>query len=105
MFGTLGLAPAGGWAFRVGEAAYNGVAFRLAGKSASLLRRLARRPGEPVTLAQLRADVWADYPAEDSTVRGQLSRLRSLLRDLLTLPAASDPIPAVGDSTHRLTLT
>jgi len=92
--------PPDGWAFRPGEAAFDGTRFKLSGK---LLATLAERPGEPVTGDRLKKVVWGEEPdmVEDGNVQGHLSILRKRLRDALGMPAEVNPI-GHADGAYRL---
>jgi len=94
--------PPDGWAFRPGEAALNGVRFRLAGKLIVMLRVLAERPGEPVSVEKLKRAVWDERPedVEDNNLHGHVSQLRKRLRDALGLTDLN-PI-AHADGAYRL---
>lgn len=83
-----------GWSFRPGEAALNGVRFKIAGKLLSILRELAAHPGEPVTADRLKRQVWGEDPdmVEDGNVQGHVSQLRKRLRDALGLDESHNPI-------------
>lgn len=84
-----------GWDFRPGEAAFNGIRFKLTGLRMAALRALAKTPGCPVRVEQLVRETWGDDPArvELGTVHAQLSGLRRLLRTAFAMPAGIDPIP------------
>lgn len=94
--------PLEGWAFRPGEAAFNGQRFKLAGKLLAILRELAERPGQPVTGDALKLKVWGEEPdmVEDANLQGHLSLLRKKLRDALGI-ADVNPIPH-ADRAYRL---
>lgn len=79
--------PLEGWAFRPGEAAFNGQRFKLSGRLLAILRELAERPGQPVTADALKLKVWGEEPdmVEDANVQGHISLLRKKLRDALGL--------------------
>lgn len=96
--------PAEGWAFRPGEAAFNGSRFRLAGKLLAILRELATRPGEPVTADRLKLVVWGEREpdmVEDGNVQGHVSMLRKRLRDALGLGGDVNPVAHAGGA-YRL---
>jgi hypothetical protein len=84
-----------GWDFRPGEAAFNGIRFKVAGLRMAALRALARSPGSPVRVEQLVREAWGDDPSrvEPGAVHAQLSGLRRLLRTTLAMPPGIDPIP------------
>lgn len=93
------LKPAGwprpdGWDFRDGEAAFNGLRFKLGGKLLGILRLLAERPGEPVSADRLKREVWGEEPdlVEDGNLHGHVSQLRKKLRDVLGLAAEDNPV-------------
>lgn len=92
-----------GWAFRPGEAAFNGTRFKLCGKLLGILRELAAHPGEPVTADRLKKEVWGEEPdmVEDGNVQGHVSQLRKRLREALGLGADLNPI-AFADGAYRL---
>lgn len=95
--------PDEGWAFRPGEAAFNGTRFKCAGKLLAMLRELARAPGEPVIADRLKREVWGEEPEliEDGNLQGHISQLRKKLRDALGLERDFDPIPHT-DGAYRL---
>lgn len=95
--------PEEGWAFRPGEAAFNGTRFKLGGKLLAILRELADRAGEPVTADRLKRIVWGEEPdmVEDGNLQGHISLLRKKLRDALGLDRGYDPIPH-ADGAYRL---
>jgi hypothetical protein len=84
-----------GWDFRSGEAAFNGIRFKVSGLRMAALRALAKTPGCPVRVEQLVREAWGEEPArvEPGTVHAQLSGLRRLLRTAFSMPANIDPIP------------
>lgn len=94
-----------GWDFRSGEAAFDGVRFRVSGRNMVALRSLARSPGCPVQVEHLIRETWGEEPArvELATVHSQLSSLRRILRTALALPAKLDPIPFL-DGAYTLTV-
>lgn len=83
-----------GWDFRPGEAAYDGVRFRLGGKTLGILRLLAERPGDPVSADRLKREVWGEEPdmVEDANLHGHVSQLRRRLREALGLAAEDNPV-------------
>ncbi|QJW94749.1 winged helix-turn-helix domain-containing protein [Frigoriglobus tundricola] len=95
--------PPDGWAFRAGEAAFNGHRFRLGGKLAAILRELATHPGWPVTADRLKRAVWGEEPdmVEDANVQSHVSLLRKRLRDALGLEPALNPI-TFADGAYKL---
>jgi DNA-binding response OmpR family regulator len=97
--------PDEGWAFRPGEAAFNGTRFKVAGKLHAILRELARVPGAPVTGDRFKREVWGEDPdlIEDGNLQGHVSQLRKKLRDALGLDRGFDPIPH-ADGAYRLTV-
>lgn len=97
--------PGEGWAFRPGEAAFNGVRFKLGGRLLAILKELADHPGEPVTGDRLKLVVWGEEPdmVEDGNLQGHVSLLRKKLRDALGLEAAFNPV-GHADGAYRLAL-
>lgn len=97
--------PPEGWAFRPGEAAFNGSRFKLCGKLLAILRELAAHKGEPVTADQLKKEVWGEEPdlVEDGNVQGHVSQLRKRLRESLGLDVDVNPI-GYADGAYRLTV-
>lgn len=85
---------ADGWDFREGDAAFNGVRFRLGGKLLGILRVLAERPGQPVSADRLKREVWGEEPdmVEDANLHGHVSQLRRRLREALGLAAEDNPV-------------
>lgn len=95
--------PGEGWAFRPGEAAFNGTRFKLGGKLLAILRQLAERPGEPVTGDRLKLIVWGEEPdmVEDGNLQGHVSLLRKRLRDALGLEPGLNPV-SFADGAYQL---
>lgn len=94
--------PLDGWAFRPGEAAFNGQRFKIGGKLLAILRELAERPGQPVTGDALKLKVWGEEPdmVEDANLQGHISLLRKKLREALGLGDVN-PVPH-ADRAYRL---
>jgi DNA-binding response OmpR family regulator len=97
--------PGEGWAFRAGEAAFNGFRFKLAGKLLGILRALAEHKGEPVAIDRLKRKVWDEEPhrIDDSNVQGHISQLRKRLREELGMGSEVNPI-SHADGSYRLTV-
>lgn len=87
--------PDGGWHFREGEAAFRGIAFPIQGKPWLLLKRLAAKPGSPVSRRLLLDAVGTDYTVSGDALRSYLSEARSVLRAAFELTPERDPIPNV----------
>lgn len=84
-----------GWSFGPGQFAYYGRVFDLSGMQLKLLKALAGRKRR-WTIAELKSDVWEGREVEDGSIRGDISRLRTLLRELLKIPDDFDPISQKG---------
>jgi hypothetical protein len=93
--------PKDGWAFRPGEAAFDGVAFAIGGRPWQILKRLASPAGEAVPVPDLKRAVWGDYNTSDDNVRTQVSTVRAKVREAFHLAAEYDPVPA-ADGAYRL---
>jgi hypothetical protein len=94
--------PPDGWAFRPGEAAFNGIRMKLCGKLLAMLKELAAHPGEPVTSDRLKKVVWGEDPddVEDGNLQGHVSLLRKRVRECLGL-GDMNPITH-ADGAYRL---
>lgn len=86
-----------GWDFRPGEAAFNGVVFKIAGKPAAVLKTLVEGKG-PVTVEKIVADVWGDE-VEPHSIQAAVSSLRGILKRALGV--GGDPVERV-DRGYRL---
>jgi hypothetical protein len=95
--------PPTGWGFQPGRFAYDGKAYPLSGRPLQILRLLAEAAG-PITVDEIRRAIYAGYDADDTTITSQISRLRSILRELLELPADLNPVMASGDGGYTLNL-
>lgn len=97
--------PGDGWFFRPGECAYNGRAFSIKCKLRDLLARFVNARGAALSLAVLRDDVWKEYKqVDDSTIRGYISDLRTLLKKALALPEGANPIRRIDRQWYQLDL-
>jgi hypothetical protein len=92
--------PCEGWAFRHGEFAFNGDVHRLSGRDHALLKALATAR-EAMTIAELRKQVWENYPVEDNSVRASISRLKARVSEMLSLPGDFVLIESL-DGAYRL---
>ena len=86
--------PLRGWAFRSGEASYNGQKFDISGKKWQLLQAFVEAE-EPLTYDDLIVVAWPQAGDESDrvTIRANLSQLRSLLRTKLHLKENFNPLP------------
>ncbi len=82
------LPPPRGWAFGENSARFDGKPVAIHGRQLDLLRVLAAAV-DPVKLDGLRA-AWGTYPAEETTVRWTIGKLRESLA--LAFPGFEDPV-------------
>lgn len=83
-----------GWAFAGGAARFDGVLVPVTGRKLDVLRALAGADG-PLSADDLRRAAWANYQAEESSVRWTVGELRKVLRAAFP-EFPGDPVPADG---------
>lgn len=87
--------PDAGWHYRVGEAAFEHLPFRLTPLPMKLLQKL-QAARSPVQRSVLENHLWPNGPVDDpSTLRAHIAALRAILRSRFKLGTQHDPVPLV----------